>query len=117
RPRQVLPRAGALHPGALERLLHQPAPVHHRARAPAGPGRHRQGPRDHGPGGEGLTAELYAPQRSLPPTWGRIGGGVDERRSDTRNSVSLPLRGAIHRNAAVPVEPEPTPTHSDVSEG
>ena len=41
---------------------------------------------------------------------GRMAGQISQRRSP-------PLRGAIHRNAAVPVETEPAPTHSDVSEG
>ncbi len=32
-------------------------------------------------------------------------------------SVSLPPRGAIHRNEVMPREQRPAPTHSDVSEG
>jgi hypothetical protein len=40
----------------------------------------------------------------------------EEVRNRTWDSGPLPLRGAIHRNEVVPVEPRPAPTHSDVSE-
>src|SRR6266545_4093487 len=42
-------------------------------------------------------AEPHAVQRSLPPTWGRIGGGVDERPGITkRPGLYLPWRSTMH---------------------
>ena len=59
--RQVLPRGRPVHLPALELLLHQPAALHHRARAAGGHRDHRSRPGDHRQGRSVVGAAFRRP--------------------------------------------------------